>query len=240
VEIHDLWRLLAAALAGALIGVEREWHDKPAGLRTNMLICLGAALFTVLSEHIAARAGMADPGRIAAQIVTGVGFLGAGAIIQSRGQVLGLTTAATIWMVAGVGMAFGAGLYLLGAVATVLAVLVLFALTFAEDAFRHVRSTAGLVIEFGADSDAGVDTVMELLRQHRLRCAHWHTRRAREGEAWHLEVQGVGTAGAIAALEQTLQRHPAVGCVQRRWERNGGELDRGESNLRPPGDTPTE
>lgn len=106
-----LGRLLLAATLGGLVGIEREWSGKPAGFRTNLLICVGAALLTELS--VAAALGSdpnlvtADPTRIAAQIVSGIGFLGAGTIIQSRGSVLGLTTAATLWVVAAVGMAVG-------------------------------------------------------------------------------------------------------------------------------------
>ena len=113
----DMWIKLALAVGcGSAIGLERELHDKPAGLRTNLLICVGSALITMVSLHVALtyaerQVNIADPGRIAAQIVTGVGFLGAGTIIQARGSVHGLTTAATIWVMAGVGMAIGAGSY---------------------------------------------------------------------------------------------------------------------------------
>lgn len=109
-----LGRLLLAALLGGLIGLEREWSGKPAGFRTNLLICVGAALLTELSLSIARAAGPgwpADPARLAAQIVSGIGFLGAGTIIQSRGSIVGLTTAATLWVVAAIGIAVGAGAY---------------------------------------------------------------------------------------------------------------------------------
>lgn len=112
-----MWiKLALAAACGAAIGVERELHDKPAGLRTNMLICVGSALITMVSLHVALsyaerQVNIADPGRIAAQIVSGIGFLGAGTIIQARGSVHGLTTAATIWVMAGIGLAIGSGAY---------------------------------------------------------------------------------------------------------------------------------
>src|SRR5436853_7299830 len=96
-----LLRLLLAAGLGAAIGIERELHRKPAGLRTNILIALGAALMTMISIELARVGG--TPDRIAAQIVTGIGFLGAGAILRSGGSVPGMTTAATIWVNAGVG-----------------------------------------------------------------------------------------------------------------------------------------
>jgi len=99
--------LLIAVLLGGGVGLQRELRGKSAGLRTNILICVGAALFTQMSQSMALLAG--DPTRIAAQIVTGVGFLGAGAILHSKGHVTGLTSAATIWLVAAIGMAVGAG-----------------------------------------------------------------------------------------------------------------------------------
>ena len=117
-----LGRLLLAAVLGGMIGLERELARKPAGLRTNLLICVGAALLMEVSMLVAGtvegvvsvngRAVAGDPGRIAAQIVSGIGFLGAGTILQSRGSVTGLTTAATIWVVAAIGMAVGAGAYM--------------------------------------------------------------------------------------------------------------------------------
>jgi putative Mg2+ transporter-C (MgtC) family protein len=107
-------RLLIAALLGGAMGYEREQADKPAGLRTNILVCVGAALFTIASLH--GFGGLSDPARIAAGIVIGVGFLGAGTIIRREAGVTGLTTAATIWVVAGVGLAVGCGLYILAMV----------------------------------------------------------------------------------------------------------------------------
>ena len=100
---------LALVLGGAL-GMERQYHDKPAGFATNCLICLGAMLFTVLSEVMGMAGG--DPGRIAAQIVTGVGFIGAGSILRDGNKISGLTTAASVWLVAAIGMAVGYGEYI--------------------------------------------------------------------------------------------------------------------------------
>lgn len=109
-RLELLGRLLLALVLGSLIGWERERAQKPAGLRTNILICIGATLIADLSVRVAATsAGTNDAGRIAAQIISGVGFLGAGTIIQGRGSVTGLTTAATLWVVAAIGMAIGLG-----------------------------------------------------------------------------------------------------------------------------------
>ena len=122
----DIPPILLAVVCGAAIGFERQLKHKPAGLRTNILICLGAAVFTIISERMAG--GQDSTTRIAAQIVTGVGFLGAGAVIQDRGGIHGLTTAATIWLVASIGMACGARLYYLAVLSAVLAIVVLFGL----------------------------------------------------------------------------------------------------------------
>jgi putative Mg2+ transporter-C (MgtC) family protein len=110
--------VVCAIICGLLIGIEREVRDKPAGLRTQTLICFGSTVFTIVSILMASD-GNADRSRIAAQIVTGVGFLGAGAIIRHRGEVIGLTTAATIWAVAAVGMIIGSGYAAAGIALTV-------------------------------------------------------------------------------------------------------------------------
>ncbi len=117
-------RLLLSAVLGGVIGLQRELSGKEAGLRTNMLICLGSALFTVLSIY--AFSG-SDPARIAAGIATGIGFIGAGVILhRGGGDVIGLTSAATIWVVAAIGMAAGAGMYWIAPAATVLVSATLF------------------------------------------------------------------------------------------------------------------
>src|SRR5213594_4488008 len=113
-----------ATLLGGAIGLERELGGKPAGLRTNILICMGSALYTQLS--LALVHGSADASRVAGQIVTGVGFIGAGTILHARGAVVGLTSAATIWVVAAIGVALGSGFYLEG-IATTLVVLAVLA-----------------------------------------------------------------------------------------------------------------
>ena len=117
-------RLLMSCLLGGLVGLEREWRHKPSGLRTNMLLCMGCAFFTQLSAVLAG-AGNTDKSRVASNIVQGIGFLGAGLILHTRNRVLGLTSAATVFVVASIGMACGAGLYIEAALATAI---VLFAL----------------------------------------------------------------------------------------------------------------
>ncbi len=118
-----VWRLMLAAGLGAVVGLEREYRRKPAGLRTNILIAIGSCLFTILSSEMGSHSGTAD--RISAQIVTGIGFLGGGAILRNRDTVHGMTTAATIWVNAAIGVAAGTGQYLLATVTTALTIVVL-------------------------------------------------------------------------------------------------------------------
>ncbi|MFA5554026.1 MAG: MgtC/SapB family protein [Phycisphaerae bacterium] len=135
---HDIIGLLLAVLCGAIIGLEREFSGKAAGLRTNTLICLGAAVFTIVSKYMGAPS-LDSQTRIAAGIVTGVGFLGAGAILHDRAGVLGLTTAATIWLVSSIGLACGAGMYELALVATGISLIVLFGLRRVEGFINKLR-----------------------------------------------------------------------------------------------------
>jgi putative Mg2+ transporter-C (MgtC) family protein len=121
--IDFILRLALAAGLGAALGLEREMRQKPAGLRTNMLIAVGSALFSLISVQLAGQGGTAD--RIAANIVTGVGFLGGGAILRSGREVLGMTTAATIWVNAAIGMAAGFGESTLAISATGITLMVL-------------------------------------------------------------------------------------------------------------------
>ncbi|PYO84535.1 MAG: hypothetical protein DMD65_02875 [Gemmatimonadetes bacterium] len=167
-------QLSLATLFGGAIGLERELGGKPAGLRTNILICIGSVLYTKLSVSLAG--GNADPTRIAAQIVTGVGFIGAGTILHARGAVVGLTSAATIWVVAAIGVALGSGYYLEGVGTTLAVVIVLAGLgrveklvlsiharpdpTVLEDLETVVRRT-GLDIERQASRRENVDVVID-------------------------------------------------------------------------------
>ncbi len=133
--VDYVWRLLLAAGLGAAVGLEREYRQKPAGLRTNILIALGSAVFTVLS--IGMTSGTGDSSRVAGQIVTGIGFLGGGAIMRNRDSVHGMTTAATIWVNASIGVAAGSGQYMLASFATALTLFVLVVLPPIESYFER-------------------------------------------------------------------------------------------------------
>lgn len=127
IDIHSIIPLLAAVLLGGIVGLEREIHHKPAGLRTNILICLGAAGFMVIAGRIYASPDAIS--RITSGIVTGVGFIGAGVVLRDRDNIYGVTTAATIWVVTSIGIACGMKLYMVAIAITILSLLVLSALS---------------------------------------------------------------------------------------------------------------
>ena len=127
----DLFKLIAAVIVGGVIGAERERHNKAAGLRTMILICVGSALFTIFSISLAG--STFDPARIAANIVSGIGFLGAGVILREGGRITGLTTAATIWLTAALGMGIGGNQYILVAEAVLIVAAVLWVFPRFED-----------------------------------------------------------------------------------------------------------
>jgi len=209
----DILKLLAAVLAGGIIGVERELRDKPAGLRTNVLICLGAAFFTMVSVKMTL-GNAADPTRIAAQIVTGVGFLGAGAILHLESHVVGLTTAATIWVVASIGMAFGAGLFTLGLFATVLTGLVVFGLAFGEHAIALWRTQQ----VFELSVEPGQEHAEALCRHVRqisgVSCRAVLTNKSATGI--HIRMVLTGPAEALDRLAAELMTLPSVHTLRRR------------------------
>ena len=149
----DLIKLLLALVLGGVIGWERELYDKPAGFRTNTLICVGSTLFTIFSLKIGIIPGT-DSARIAAQIVSGIGFLGAGAIIRRGEAVLGLTTAATIWFVASIGMGVGAGYYLTSSVGTALALAILVLFRKFENLVDRFHTTRTYHVILSAEDEA--------------------------------------------------------------------------------------
>jgi uncharacterized membrane protein YhiD involved in acid resistance len=207
-------RLLIATGLGGLIGLQRELSGKPAGLRTNMLICLGAALVTHVSLALPARLGIGDPARIAAQIITGIGFLGAGTIMRSRHAVHGLTSAATIWVVAAVGLAVGAGFERQAALAAVLIILALAGLGKVEARLLGQGTmTASLIVDNAA---ADPEELMERLgvrRELSRKWTHLGNGRARLSVAWR------GIEGDAARLVGTVAAIPGVSVES--WELEG-------------------
>lgn len=151
-RLELLLQLALATLLGGAIGLERELGGKPAGLRTNILICIGSVIYTKLSITMAG--ANADPTRVAAQIVTGVGFIGAGTILHARGAVVGLTSAATIWVVAAIGVALGAGYYAESLGTTLLVILVLQGLGRVEGFIERQSTKSRLAIHARPDPQA--------------------------------------------------------------------------------------
>lgn len=147
---EDILKILLAVTAGGLIGIEREYRDKAAGFRTLIFICAGACLFTLLSAKLAPDT---DPNRIAANIVTGVGFLGAGVILRDGGKVIGLTTAAAIWLTAAVGMGIGGGQYLISGIVVLTTMIVLWLLPSVEHRIDNVREERKYEVVCAADFD---------------------------------------------------------------------------------------
>lgn len=213
----EMWvKLVLSIVCGAAIGMERELSDKPAGLRTNMLICVGSTLITMVSLHVALtyasrQVNIADPGRIAAQIVSGIGFLGAGTIIQARGSVHGLTTAATIWVMAGIGLAIGSGYYAPAIATTVILLGILTALGWLENRISKPRHFAHYEVE--ARREAGVlDKINEIADQQGLSLESFKLARKKDG----MEIQFALTSSSEArgALIERLLEIDAVEDVR--------------------------
>lgn len=169
-----LFKLLLASFLGALIGLERDIHGRAAGLRTHLLVTLGATVFVLLSESIAVSyseqitdsVARADPSRIAAQIITGIGFLGAGAIIKSGLTVRGLTTAACLWLTAGIGMTIGAGYYDLGIATTVIS---LFALIILNKFENYYTKDSYRKLEIQTSNDINISNLIGLIKRKYLK-----------------------------------------------------------------------
>ena len=166
-----LARLVVAAILGGIIGLERQLRHKPAGLRTNMFICFGAAMFTVLSRQLAGTE--ADSARIAAQIIPGIGFIGAGSILHARGSVTGLTTAATLFVVASVGMAAGGGLYLTACFATAM-ILIALALLGRLERVYELRTIVTTYEVTGRNVDSMVRELNRILDDEKLTMQRVH------------------------------------------------------------------
>jgi putative Mg2+ transporter-C (MgtC) family protein len=160
-------RLLTACLLGGIIGLEREWRHKASGLRTNMLLCMGCAFFTQLSAVLAG-VGNIDKSRVASNIVQGIGFLGAGLILHTRNRVLGLTSAATVFVVASIGMACGAGLYIEAALATAIVLFALLVIGVLEGKSGRTRTSLWYEVR-GDDEKALYVGILSVLDREHIR-----------------------------------------------------------------------
>lgn len=219
-DVHVYWeilaRLLLAAVLGGLVGLEREFKHRSAGLRTNMFICMGAALFTALSMHLG---GANDATRIASQIIPGIGFIGAGSILRGKTGVTGLTTAATIFVVASIGMACGGALYLTAFFSTVLVLIVLLVLGWAETRFSLKAESVTITI-FG---DKSIDELLEEINTA-LDSTNKHMQ--------SLETSKTnGKSRIIFAIECTLKEEKQIAQrLQRSPDLHNFEIARGETD----------
>jgi putative Mg2+ transporter-C (MgtC) family protein len=184
-QIDIALRLLLAAVLGAVIGFEREIHEHPAGMRTHLLVCLGSAAFTVISIYGFGSPDVADPSRVAAQIVTGIGFLGAGAIIKYGTSVRGLTTAASLWATAGVGMGVGAGWWFVGIVVTAIVVFSLWPL---NRVLARIRGQGPHPMRFRLQAQRleALGEVTRVLTAHRVEIGEINSQRIGKG---HYEIE---------------------------------------------------
>ncbi len=199
-------RLLLAAFLGGIIGLEREIRRKPAGLRTNMFMCVGSALFTILSAELAKIFG-GEPVRIAAQLIPGIGFIGAGSILHARGSVVGLTTAATIFVIASIGMAVGGGMYLTGIFTTFFLLFALWALGRFERRFDLKTQTMSYNVTCRNIEEvmSGINATLE---SHKL--AMQNLRVQRVGKEYVIEFEADVTDSQHRALMKQIGRMEAM------------------------------
>jgi putative Mg2+ transporter-C (MgtC) family protein len=182
-------RLLAAAALGAGLGLEREVHGHPAGMRTHLLVSLGSAMFTVLSVYAFAGTGSpADPSRIAAQVVTGIGFLGAGAIVKYGPNIRGLTTAGSLWVVAAIGLSCGAAAYSLAVAGTLIAVAALWPLHIVVQRLETARVRT-LRIRLRLKKLDSFATVSKILLGHHIVVSAIQSERSKAGHSMDLELR---------------------------------------------------
>jgi len=207
-RLELLLQLGLATLLGGAIGLERELGGKPAGLRTNILICIGSALYTQLS--LAMVPAGSDASRVAGQIVTGVGFIGAGTILHARGAVVGLTSAATIWVVAAIGVALGAGHYAEGLLATLVVLVVLQGLGRIEIAVERHSTKSHLTVHARPDV-ASLEELETVIRRTGLTIVSHESRR--ENVDLVIEYYLSGPKRLHDQVMIALLHHPAVRTV---------------------------
>lgn len=207
-HLEVLLQLVLAILLGGAIGLERELSGKPAGLRTNILICIGATLFTALSMKMSL--GRGDPARVAAQILPGVGFIGAGTILHARGSVTGLTSAATIWVVAAIGMALGAGDYPLALGSALLVMLILMGLGYLETFLARQATQSHLTVHAKPEG-ISLEELETVVRRSGVDVTRIDTRRENVDLVVELDLRGPKRLHDQALI--ALLHHPTVRSV---------------------------
>ncbi len=201
---EEVLKLVIAMLVGGIIGAERELRDKSAGFRTILLITVGSTLFTIFSLGIGVET---NPTRIAANIVTGIGFLGAGAILREGHRITGLTTAATIWLAAALGMGIGAGKFALVGIATGLTLVVLWVFPSLENWLDRTRETVTYEIALPAQSPRR-KTLQETLESHGIRI--YHHREIKTGDTVVITLRTTGRMENHRRLLETLLQDPEI------------------------------
>jgi putative Mg2+ transporter-C (MgtC) family protein len=201
---EDVLKILLSVLAGGLIGAEREYRDKAAGFRTLIFICMGATLFTILSIRMGE--GI-DPARIAAAIVSGVGFLGAGVILRHRGQILGLTTASTIWLAAAVGMGIGGGYYLQTGAAVLTVMIVLWFFPFIEWLIDNLAHTVRYKVTSAINPEKP-EQLLTLAKELRLRVKNF--KKTKSGDTMTLQWEARGSPKKHNKLVEVLFADPEI------------------------------
>lgn len=200
----DLQKVLLAILLGGLIGLERESREKAAGIRTNIFICLGATLFTILSARLA---GANDNARIAANIVTGIGFLGAGVIFRDVGRVRGLTTAALIWFVAAIGMSVGLGQFPLAISVTLIVMVILMVFPPLESFLGGMSETINYIVLLQCEHEE-IERIEELLQDSGMRIRDRKTEKL--ASHFRLNLMLSGSVKQHAEFQERLIQDPHV------------------------------
>ena len=203
-------RLLAATLAGFLLGLEREIHRKAAGVRTISLICISSALFTMLSQQVG---GGVSADRIASNILTGVGFIGAGVIFRGGFTIDGITTAAVIWISAAIGMAVGTGQYITAAAAVAITLLALWMFSFAEDLIVRRRERKYYAVKYRRNAFTQ-EALEAVFSSHKLKYIRLTTEKYTDEKTGEVIFEGKyeisGPNGFISQMNDTLLQHPDV------------------------------
>lgn len=222
-------KLLMSALLGSLIGLEREYHGRPAGLRTHMLVCVGATMITisglVIAEHFSAGGNLpgGEISRIVAGVVTGIGFLGAGAIVRTSDFVRGLTTAACIWFVAALGVVIGLGEYVLALYGTGVALLILIMLPFLEDRLSDLQYRDVIILGENREPELLVENCSSIFKKHMIQIHDIDIEIDRDGSSitllFHLRIRKLRDK-----MELLNQLSEVKGVINVQWQRAPGKI----------------
>ncbi|CAM4241046.1 MgtC/SapB family protein [Cytophagaceae bacterium 50C-KIRBA] len=193
----DLERILLSILIGAVIGIEREYRSKSAGLRTMILVCVGSCIFTLLSYKI----GLGSQDRIAANVLTGIGFLGAGVIFREKDRVTGITTATTIWVVSAIGMTIGAGFELLACVTSAIVILILSAFILVQNLISKLNHVRVYTLKFEYTDSFDYKHVEALFKKLKMKILYSQKIKSGKDFTFNLTVQGSEKAHHLIASQ---------------------------------------